>query len=41
MTNYSHEKNAVVAAVTFKMKMQQITKKILQKSIFKAFVELK
>ena len=28
MTKYSHEENAVAAATTFKMKMQQVTKKV-------------
>ena len=28
MTKYSHEENAVVVAMTFKMKMQQVTGKV-------------
>ena len=28
MTNYSHEENEAITAVTFKMQMQQVTKKI-------------
>ena len=28
MTKYSHEENTVVAAVAFKMQMQQVTKQI-------------
>ena len=31
MTKYSHEEYVVVAAMTFKMQMQQITKKKLHK----------
>ena len=30
MINYSHEENVVTVSVTFKMKMQQITKKIAE-----------
>ena len=30
MTNYSHEENAVVAAVAFKMHMQQVTEKVVE-----------
>ena len=30
MTKYSHEENAIVVATTFKMKMQQVNKKILE-----------
>ena len=28
MTKYSHEENAVASATTFKMQMQQVTKKV-------------
>ena len=28
MTKYSHEENAVVVAMTFKMQIQQVTKKV-------------
>ena len=30
MTNYSHEENAVIAAVAFKMHMQQVTEKVVE-----------
>ena len=30
MTKYSHKENAVVATVTFKMKMQQVTEKVVE-----------
>ena len=40
MTKYSHEENATVAFMIFKMKMQQITEN-LQNSSSKAFVEVK
>ena len=41
MTKYSHEENATAIAMTFKMKMQQITEKKLQKSSFMTFMGLK
>ena len=34
MTKYSHEENAVVATMTFKMQMQQITKKKIAEEQF-------
>ena len=30
MTKYSHEENVVAAAATFKMQMQQVTKKVAE-----------
>ena len=30
MTKYSHEENAIVAATTCKMRMQQVTKKVVE-----------
>ena len=30
MTNHSHEENAVVAVVSFKMHMQQVTEKVVE-----------
>ena len=30
MTKYSHEKNVAATAVTFKMEMQQVTKKVAE-----------
>ena len=41
MTKYSYEENVVVVAATFKMKMQQIIKKKLQKKNSKTFMEHK
>ena len=40
MIKYSHEENAASAAATFKMKMQQVTKKVAEKQ-FQDICEVK